>query len=71
MGVLDALGHNPPACHYGTGRFAPAGFGGFPASRPAVPLADIVKDPRMFSLDDPGYWSAIAPLRIASGLPNP
>ena len=47
----------------------PAGFGGFAASRPAVPLSEIVKDPRMFSLDDAGYWSAIGPVRIASGLP--
>jgi hypothetical protein len=38
-------------------------------SRPAAPLADIVKDPRLFSLDDAGYWSAIAPLRVASDLP--
>jgi mannan endo-1,4-beta-mannosidase len=45
-----------------------------PTSRPFV-MTDpmlwpvIVKDPRMFSLEDADYWQAIAPLRAASGLP--
>jgi mannan endo-1,4-beta-mannosidase len=47
------------------------------ASRPAgmrtrrlmISLATIVKDPRMLSLDDPAYWAAVAPLRVASELP--
>jgi mannan endo-1,4-beta-mannosidase len=61
---------NKPRATTGPAASRPAGFGGFFGSRPAVPLADIVKDPRMFSLDDPGYWIAIAPLRAASDLPN-
>jgi mannan endo-1,4-beta-mannosidase len=53
-----------------------------PATRPATsrpsraPLATdpalfpvIAKDPRMFSLEDQAYWQAIAPLRVAAGLP--
>jgi mannan endo-1,4-beta-mannosidase len=50
----------------------PGGFGGGgpPRNRPTVPLADILKDPRMFTLDDPAYWSAIAGLRLASNLPD-
>ncbi len=40
-----------------------------PGSAVRVPLAVVVQDPRMFSLEDPAYWDAIAPLRAASGLP--
>ena len=61
---------NRPRTTSGPAASRPGGFGGFGQNRPAVPLADIVKDPRMFSLDDPGYWSAIAPLRTISDLPN-
>jgi hypothetical protein len=63
---------NRPRATSGPAASRPAGFGGFGGfalSRPAAPLADIVKDPRLFSLDDAGYWSAIAPLRVASDLP--
>jgi hypothetical protein len=62
---------NRPRATTGPATSRPAGFGGFGPSRPTVPLAEIVKDPRMFSLDDPGYWAAIAPLRVTSDLPNP
>jgi len=44
-------------------------FGGYGKINPTVPLTDIVKDPRMFNLEDPAYWSAIAPLRLVSDLP--
>jgi mannan endo-1,4-beta-mannosidase len=36
---------------------------------PFVPLAKIVADARMWSLEDSDYWRAIAPLRAVSGLP--
>lgn len=45
----------------------------YPASRPTtrpIPYAQIVRDPRMLSLDDASYWQAIAPLRSVSGLPQ-
>jgi hypothetical protein len=32
-------------------------------------LPIIAKDSRMFTLEDADYWAAIAPLRIASGMP--
>jgi hypothetical protein len=41
------------------------------ATRPTVPLSDIVSDPRMLSREDPAYQFAIAPVRTASGLTNP
>jgi cephalosporin-C deacetylase len=40
-----------------------------PDAAPHTPLAEMVKNPRMFSLEDQSYWDAIAPVRIASGLP--
>jgi len=40
-----------------------------PDAGPRVPLANMVKDSRMFSLEDQAYWDAIASLRAASGLP--
>jgi mannan endo-1,4-beta-mannosidase len=40
-----------------------------PDAGPRTPLAEMVKDPRMFSLEDQAYWDAIAPIRAASGLP--
>jgi mannan endo-1,4-beta-mannosidase len=46
------------------------GFGGPGAKGPMGPdLPSLVKDPRMWSLDDPAYREAIAPTRAASGLP--
>ena len=65
---------NKPRATSGPAVTRPLGFGafgGFSASRPTVPLSTIVNDPRMFSLDDPAYWIAIAPLRASSDLPNP
>lgn len=38
-------------------------------SNVASNLAVMVKDPRYWSLDDAGYRQAIAPIRVASGLP--
>jgi hypothetical protein len=32
-------------------------------------LAAVVNDPRSWSLSDPDYRKAIAPIRLASGLP--
>ncbi|HEY1923340.1 MAG TPA: glycosyl hydrolase [Tepidisphaeraceae bacterium] len=40
-----------------------------PDAAPRTPLAPMVKDPRMLSLEDQAYWDAIAPVRAASGLP--
>ncbi|MCY2953833.1 MAG: glycosyl hydrolase [Planctomycetota bacterium] len=37
-------------------------------SGPQVDVAAMVKDPRMWSLEDSGYLEAIAPIRAASGL---
>jgi cephalosporin-C deacetylase len=41
-----------------------------PGASPRIPLSVVVSNPRMFSLEDPGYWDAIASIRAASGLPK-
>ena len=46
-----------------------AGGGGGGGGRGGVNLAEMVKDPRMWTLDDAAYMDAITPIRAASGLP--
>jgi len=43
--------------------------GGRRGAEGANPIQALVNDPRSWSLSDPGYLKAIAPLRTASGLP--
>jgi len=48
---------------------APSGRrGGGDGGRGGVNLAEMAKDPRMFSLEDETYWESIRPLRAACGL---
>ena len=54
---------NAPAA--GRGRRGGGGGGG----RGGVNLAEMAKDPRMFSLEDDAYWESLRPLRAACGLP--
>ena len=42
--------------------------GGGGGGRGGVNLAEMAKDPRMFSLEDETYWQSIRPLRAACGL---
>ncbi len=48
---------------------AGGGGGGGGGGRGGVNLAEMAKDPRMWTLDDAAYMDAITPLRAASGLP--
>jgi len=48
---------------------AGGGGGGGGGGRGGVNLAEMVKDPRMWTLDDAAYMDAITPIRAASGLP--
>jgi hypothetical protein len=46
-----------------------AGMGGGRRTEGVNPMRTLVDDPRSWSLSDPDYVKAIAPLRLASGLP--
>jgi hypothetical protein len=67
--VFDSLTPAVP----GAAAEAPArrggGGGGGGGGRGGVNLLEMVKDPRMFCLEDAAYWESIQPLRAASGLP--
>jgi hypothetical protein len=67
-GVANASGPatGPAASRRGGGAGGGGGGGG---GRAGVNLAEMVKDPRMWTLDDAAYMDAITPIRAASGLP--
>jgi mannan endo-1,4-beta-mannosidase len=66
-GPAGALGSAPGGPPRGPRAAAAGGFG-FGGARGGPDLRVLVADPRMFSLSDPEYWTAINPVRQASGL---